>query len=53
MYIHSVVVYQKYGRNDNFRAKARKLSILSTELDIFDILRHYIYVFSIYGNGMQ
>ena len=29
-------------RNDNFLAKARKLSILSTSLDIFDIRKHYI-----------
>ena len=30
------------GRNDNFLAKARKLSILPTSLDIFDIRQHYI-----------
>ena len=29
-------------KNDNFFAKARKLSILSTSLDIFDIRQHYI-----------
>ena len=29
-------------RNDNFLAKARKLSFLSTELDIFDIRQHYV-----------
>ena len=29
-------------RNDNFLAKARKLSILSTSSDIFDIRQHYI-----------
>ena len=28
--------------NDNFLAKARKLSILSTSLDIFDIRQHYV-----------
>ena len=28
------------GRNDNFLAKARKLSILQTSLDIFDIRQH-------------
>ena len=37
----SVVVYKKIsnlvGRNDNFLAKARKLSILPTLLDIFDM----------------
>ena len=31
-------------RNDNFLAKARKLSILSTSLDIFDIRQHYIHI---------
>ena len=30
------------GRNDNFRAMARKLSILPTSLDIFDIRQHYV-----------
>ena len=29
-------------RNDKFLAKARKLSILSTSLDIFDIRQPYI-----------
>ena len=29
------------GRNDNFLAKARKLLILPTSLDIFDIRQHY------------
>ena len=28
------------GRNDNFLAKARKLSFLLTSLDIFDIRQH-------------
>ena len=32
------------GRNDNFLAKARKLSILPTSLDIFDIQQHYVRV---------
>ena len=39
--VHSVVVYQKIsnsvGRNDNFLAKARKLLIVPTSLDILDI----------------
>ena len=35
------------GRNDNFLAKARKLSIFPTSIDIFDIRQHYVYVFSI------
>ena len=30
------------GINDNFLAKARKLSILPTSLDIFDLRQHYI-----------
>ena len=30
------------GRNDNFLAQAKKLSILPTSLDIFDIRQHYI-----------
>ena len=30
------------GRIDNFQALARKLSFLPTELDIFDIRRHYV-----------
>ena len=30
------------GRNDNFLAKARKVSILPTLLDVFDIRQHYI-----------
>ena len=30
------------GRNDNFLAKAWKLSILPTSLDIFDIWQHYV-----------
>ena len=35
-------------RIDNFRALARKLSFLPTELDIFDIWQHYIYMYYIY-----
>ena len=30
------------GRNDNFLAKARKLSILPTSFYIFDIRQHYV-----------
>ena len=36
------------GRNDNFLAKARKLSILPTELDFF-IYGNTIYVFPIHN----
>ena len=32
------------GRNDNFLTKARKLSILPTLLDIFDIRQHYVHI---------
>ena len=44
-HVHSVVVSKisnSVGRNDNFLAKAGKLSILPTWLDIFDIRQHYI-----------
>ena len=30
------------GRNDNFLAKARKLSVLPTLLDSFDIRQNYV-----------
>ena len=36
------------GRIDNFRALARKLSFLPTELDIFDIPQHYEHVIVFY-----
>ena len=52
-YVHSVVVYEKisnsFGRNDNFLAMARKLSILSTSLDIFDIRQHYIRILYVHS----
>ena len=32
------------GRNDNFLTKAKKLSVLPTELDIFDIQQQYIHI---------
>ena len=38
----------KYGRIDNFRALARKLTILLTELDVFDIRQHYIRILFIF-----
>ena len=38
------------GRIDNFRALARKLSFLPTELDIFDIIQHYIRILFIFLN---
>ena len=48
-YVNSVAVYQKskeVGRIDNFRAFARKLSFLPTELDMFDIRQHYVRILS-------
>ena len=51
-YVYSVVVYQKLsdevGRIDNFRALARKLSFLPTELDIYDIQHQYIHTLYIF-----
>ena len=51
-YVYSVAVYKKYlnsvGRNDDFLAKARKLSILPTSLDIYDVRQHYIGILYIY-----
>ena len=35
-------------RMDNFRALARKLSFLSTELDTFDIRQHYVRILFIF-----
>ena len=35
-------------RTDNFRALARKLSFLPTELDIFDIRQHFIRIVFIF-----
>ena len=40
------------GRNDNFLAKARKLSILLTSLDFFDN-GNTIYVFSMYQSHVE
>ena len=51
-YVYSAVVHQKISnevvRIDNFRALARKLSFLSTELDIFDIRQHYVRILFIF-----
>ena len=54
-YAHSVVVYKRIsnsvGRNNNFLAKARKLSILPTSVYIFYARQHYVrilYSFSLY-----
>ena len=41
-------ISNKVERIDNFRALARKLSFLSTELDIFDIRRHYVRILFIF-----
>ena len=45
-YVHRVAV--EVGRIDNFRALARKLLFVPTELDIFDIRRHYIRILFIF-----
>ena len=37
-----IKISNKVGRFDNFRDLARKLSFLPNELDIFDILQHFI-----------
>ena len=51
-YVYSAVVYQKISNEvegiDNFRALARKLSFLSTSLDIFDIRQHYVRILFIF-----
>ena len=39
-------ISNSFGRNDNFPSKVRKLSILLTSLDIFDILQHYLGILS-------
>ena len=36
------------GKTDNFRALARKLSFLPTELDLFDIRQHYVRILFIF-----
>ena len=41
------------GRNDNFLVKARKLSILPTSLDIFDIPQHYIRILYVADRKMR
>ena len=51
-YVHSVAVYRKIyndvGRIENFRAFARKLSFLPTELDTFDIRQQYVSIVFIF-----
>ena len=41
-------ISNEVGRTDNFRALARKLSFLPTELDIFDIRQHYVRILFIF-----
>ena len=38
-------ISNEVGRIDDFEALARKLSFLSTELDIFDIRQHFIRIY--------
>ena len=47
MYCRISKISNSVGRNDNFQAKARKLSILPTSLDVFDIRQHYIRILNI------
>ena len=51
-YVCSVAIYQKYLTRLReliiFRALARKLSFLPTELDIFDIRQHYVRILFIF-----
>ena len=44
-----IKIYNSVGRNDNFLAKARKLPILPTSLDIFDIRQHYMRILYLYN----
>ena len=43
-----IKISNEVGRIDNFRALARKLSFLPTELDIFDIRQHYVRILFIF-----
>ena len=43
-----IKISNKVGRIDSFQALARKLSFLSTELDIFDIQQHYVCILFIF-----
>ena len=44
MDIENTYISNSVGRIDNFRALARKLSFLPTELDSFDIPQHYVHI---------
>ena len=43
-----IKISNEVGRIDNFRALARNLSFLPTELDIFDIRQHYVRILFIF-----
>ena len=43
-------ISNEIGTIDNFRALARKLSFLPTELDIFDIQQHFVCILFIFQN---
>ena len=45
---HISKISNEVGRIDNFRALARKLSFLPTELDIFDIWQQYARILFIF-----
>ena len=44
----SLKIPNEVGRMDNFRAVARKLSFLPTELDMFEIRQHYVGILLIF-----
>ena len=43
-----IKISNEVGRIDNFRALARKLSFLPSELEIFDIRQHYVCILFIF-----
>ena len=48
---HISKISNSVGRNDNFLAKARKLSILPTSLDICDIRQHYLRIIYLFNTS--
>ena len=56
-YVYSVAVYKKIsnevGRIDNIRAMARKLSFLSTSLDIFGKRHYYIRILYVWSTKFR
>ena len=52
MVLSYIKIPNSVERNDNFLAEARKLSILPTSLDIFDIRQHYIRILYVHLNAL-